>query len=48
VLGGTAEEIPDAVSAALALADAELGSCLPGLAMVSALHETQYTRLFLS
>jgi urease accessory protein len=48
VLGATSAQIPEAVSTALVLTDAELGSCLPGLAMVSALHETQYTRLFLS
>ena len=45
VVGGS---IPEAVSFALGLPDDELGSCLPGLAMASALHETQYTRLFLS
>ena len=30
------------------LDDEELGSTLPGLAMASALHETQYSRLFRS
>jgi urease accessory protein len=34
--------------AALARSDAELGSFAPGLALASALHETQYTRLFRS
>ncbi|MGR2737287.1 urease accessory protein UreF [Billgrantia sp. Q4P2] len=37
-----------AVDAALALDDDELGPALPGLALASALHETQYSRLFRS
>ena len=37
-----------AVDEALALADDELGPVLPGLALASALHETQYSRLFRS
>lgn len=40
--------VPNAVSVAQTLSDAELGSCMPGLALLSALHETQYTRLFKS
>jgi urease accessory protein len=40
--------VPEAVSTAQTLSDAELGSCMPGLAVISALHETQYTRLFKS
>ena len=40
--------IPGAVSASQSASDAEIGSSLPGLAMASALHETQYTRLFRS
>jgi len=40
--------VPGAVSVAQTLSDAELGSCMPGLAVLSALHETQYTRLFKS
>ena len=37
-----------AVDEALALEDDELGPVLPGLALASALHETQYSRLFRS
>ena len=37
-----------AVDEALALADDELGPVLPGLALASAHHETQYSRLFRS
>ncbi|RDB42120.1 urease accessory protein UreF [Halomonas sp. DQ26W] len=37
-----------AVSEALTLADDELGPVLPGLALASAQHETQYSRLFRS
>ncbi len=42
------EEIPTAVANAAALRDDEIGASLPGLAIASALHETQYTRLFRS
>ncbi|WP_336273510.1 urease accessory protein UreF [Vreelandella indica] len=38
----------DAVNQALALEDDDLGPVLPGLALASALHETQYSRLFRS
>jgi urease accessory protein len=38
----------DAVDQALMLDDEELGPVLPGLALASALHETQYSRLFRS
>lgn len=41
-------ELATAVGAANALTDAELGPALPGLALASALHETQYSRLFRS
>ncbi|KAA0020781.1 urease accessory protein UreF [Salinicola corii] len=41
-------ELATAVSAANVLTDAELGPVLPGLALASALHETQYSRLFRS
>ncbi|HSP58295.1 MAG TPA: urease accessory UreF family protein [Halomonas sp.] len=37
-----------AVDEALSLEDDELGPALPGLALASALHETQYSRLFRS
>lgn len=38
----------DAVNQALTLDDDQLGPVLPGLALASALHETQYSRLFRS
>jgi urease accessory protein len=41
-------ETPAAVAAAAACRDDEIGASLPGLAIASALHETQYTRLFRS
>ncbi|MBZ9557119.1 MULTISPECIES: urease accessory protein UreF [unclassified Modicisalibacter] len=40
--------LAEAVDTALALDDEELGPALPGLALASALHETQYSRLFRS
>lgn len=40
--------IPEAVARGLALTDAEIGASAPGLACLSAQHETQYTRLFRS
>jgi urease accessory protein len=48
VLTAIGSTIPDAVTRALLLSDTELGSCMPGLALASALHETQYCRLFKS
>jgi hypothetical protein len=42
------EEIPTAVANAAAYRDDEIGASLPGLAIASSLHETQYTRLFRS
>ena len=42
------EFIPDTVEKAWHLPDQELGFSSPGLAMFSALHEQQYTRLFRS
>jgi urease accessory protein len=44
-LGG---EIEAAVASAATRTDAQIGLGLPGLAIASALHETQYTRLFRS
>ena len=41
-------ELASAVEVANRLSDAELGPVLPGLALASALHETQYSRLFRS
>ncbi len=40
--------IPDAVRDGCALDDEDLGGTAPGLGIASALHETQYTRLFRS
>jgi len=40
--------VASAARAGLALPDAEIGASAPGLALCSALHETQYTRLFRS
>jgi urease accessory protein len=48
VLSAVGAQVPGAVARARTLADAELGVTLPGLALASALHETQYTRLFKS
>jgi urease accessory protein len=44
-LGG---DLGEAVATAAALNDDDIGATLPGLAIASALHETQYTRLFRS
>ena len=43
-----AEAIPEAVELALALPDDERQAFTPMLAIVSAQHETQYSRLFRS
>lgn len=40
--------LPDAVLLSDQVDDEQLGGCLPGLALASALHETQYSRLFRS
>jgi len=40
--------ISEAVAQALSLEDEDLGTSLPGLALMSALHERQYSRLFRS
>jgi urease accessory protein len=48
LLGGCAELVPACAERARSLADDELGAFAPGLAIASALHETQYTRLFRS
>lgn len=44
-LGGL---LPEVVEAALALPDDELSNFMPGFALASCLHETQYSRLFRS
>ncbi len=48
VLLALGDAIPEAVAAALACGDDDIGLSLPGFAIASALHETQYTRLFRS
>lgn len=47
-LARLARLIPSTVAAALEVADAEIGASTPALAIASAAHETQYTRLFRS
>jgi len=42
------ETLADRVEQALTLSDNQLGSFLPGVALASAMHETQYSRLFRS
>lgn len=41
-------DILEAVYQSTLIEEDEIGACLPGLAMASALHETQYSRLFRS
>ncbi|HTQ02512.1 MAG TPA: urease accessory UreF family protein [Polyangiaceae bacterium] len=48
VLAALGAQVPAAAAHAAALSDADVGATLPGLALASALHETQYTRLFKS
>jgi urease accessory protein len=48
ILAAAAAKIPDVVARALALPDGELGAAAPRLAVASARHETQYSRLFRS
>ena len=48
ILSMVVEEIPQAVERGLALADVQIGMAAHGLGIASALHETQYTRLFRS
>jgi urease accessory protein len=48
LLFSLSEEIEKAVARANSLADDELGASLPRMAMASAWHESQYTRLFRS
>jgi len=48
ILSVIIEEIPRAVERGLALSDDEIGAAAQGLGIASALHETQYTRLFRS
>ncbi|RVU85673.1 urease accessory protein UreF [Leucothrix sargassi] len=48
LIGQLLEEIPALLISAQQLPDDEVGSCLPMLAILSAQHETQYSRLFRS
>ncbi len=48
VLTKIIDALPEVIDRALSLPDHALGSVAPGLAMASAHHETQYTRLFRS
>ena len=48
LLGQLLETVPTAVDNAQRVADDEIGASLPGLAMDSVWHETQYSRLFRS
>jgi urease accessory protein len=48
ILAAAAAAIPAAVARALAIADADIGAAAPRLAIASAWHETQYSRLFRS
>jgi urease accessory protein len=48
ILSEVVEVLPGCAAVALASGDAEVGALAPGLAIASALHETQYTRLFRS
>ena len=48
ILSHVLQRIPAAVTQGLDLQDDDIGSTLPGLAIGSALHETQYSRLFRS
>jgi urease accessory protein len=48
ILSGALESIPGLIDKGLSLHKADIGALAPGLAIASALHETQYTRLFRS
>lgn len=48
LLGELLEQVPGALDTALQLTDEQIGASLPGLAMVSCWHESQYSRLFRS
>ena len=48
LLGALADRFSEAVEVARGLDDEDLGSSLPGVALASMLHETQYSRLFRS
>lgn len=48
LLSRAIETIPAIVQSSLRVSDDEIGAFIPGLALASARHETQYTRLFRS
>lgn len=48
ILSAAVETIPDLMETGLGLVDEDIGALAPGLAIASALHETQYSRLFRS
>ncbi len=48
ILSNVIESIPEVLSRALAVQDDEIGFSAPGVVFASALHETQYSRLFRS
>jgi len=48
ILSKVLKDIPDAVEQSLKCDDDEIGLLAPGVAIASALHETQYSRLFRS
>ena len=48
ILSEVLEEIPEAIEATKNFSDDEIGVIAPGLGIASALHETQYSRLFRS
>jgi urease accessory protein len=48
ILSALGQRIPAVVIAGLALGDDDIGQGAPGLAIASALHETQYSRIFRS
>ncbi|TQV70222.1 urease accessory protein UreF [Exilibacterium tricleocarpae] len=48
ILGALIAEVPQAIDLALSIEDGEIGASLPGVAMASAGHEVQYSRLFRS
>ena len=48
LLGQLLEQLPAAIDAAMDLEDRDIGASLPGLALVSVWHESQYSRLFRS
>ena len=48
ILAQVSAALPSHVAHAMQVSDSEIGGFAPGLALGSALHETQYTRLFRS